>query len=222
MPNPFLFMAASGLLNMAAGQEQASAAEAQNKVKHLIAMSNYNMKVMQGGLENTFMNLQISRSNQARMRQNRAISKAANETRFVKERDLAKTFGGQLVKLGRGYTQALDSLATSSIGAGLNAQSGTVKALRRQILASNGQQMQNLREDNFISRQNIIREQENALAQRDLYGWNAESYFMPGQPPQYLEGPGYSPLQGAADAISGAGMAADFMGNTDTWIDWSV
>jgi hypothetical protein len=204
---------AMGALNMFAGRQQAKTQAAVQRAQHAIDLSNYNRGKMIDNIQNLLKNEEISRINQARWRQNRAIAKAANETRALRENVLDKNTATQLINISRGNNQALDSLAVSSIGAGLSPQSGTVQALRRQLEENGHQEMMSLKNNDYYARQNIIREQENALRTRDLHGWNQGSYYLPGPAPTLVQQSGTSFLQDATSFMGGVQSSVGMMGN---------
>jgi hypothetical protein len=202
-----------GALQMFAGKEQAKNQALMQQAQHRIDMSNFARGEMIDRIQNMLKNEEISRVNQARWRQNRAIASAANETRALKEDVLRKNTATQLLNISRGQNQALDSLTSSAVAAGMTPQSGTAKALRRQLETKGYQEMVSLRANDYYARQNIIREQENALRTRDMYSHNEGAYYLPGQPPQLVQQTGTSFLQDATAFMGGAGQAVSMMGN---------
>jgi hypothetical protein len=189
-----------------------AAQAAMEQAQHRIRLSNYNREVMQNTLQNMLKNEEISRVNQARWRQNRAIASAANETRALREERLSKNTASKLINISRGSNQSLDSLLSSAIGSGLSPQSGTASALRRQLEENGHKEMMFLKENDYYQRQNIIREQDNALRKRDLHSWNAGSYYMPGPAPQLVQQTGTSALQDMSAFMGGAASATQMMG----------
>ena len=215
---------AMGGLNMLSGMEANAQQRQAEAAQHAIQMSNYNRQNMIGNLQNMMKNIEISRINQARWRQNREIARAANQNRVLQERELRKSVGGKMMQISRGRNQALDSLESRATGAGMTPESGTAKALRKMILTSSGQEMQNLRQNNYMARQNIIREQEKALASRDLYGYNQGSTYFSGPAPQLVQTAKTSPLQAASmfasGAASGIGLDADVTSAYGGWAQY--
>jgi len=204
-----------GAMNMFAGQQQAETEQAIQRAQHAIRLSNYNRQTMIDNVQNLLKNEEISRINQARWRQNRAISKAANETRALQEGRLTRDTGAKLLNISRGHNQSLDSLAVSAVGAGLTPQSGTVKALARQLTENGHAEMTNLKTNDYLTRQNIIQQQENALAKRDLYSWNQGSYYLPGPAPTLVQQEGTSFLQDASAFMGGVSQGVGLMGNVN-------
>jgi len=213
---------AMGGLSMLSGMQANAAQRQAEAAQHAIQMSNYNRENMIGNLQNMMKNIEISRINQARWRQNREIAKAANENRVLQERELRKSVGGKMMQISRGRNQALDALASKATGAGMTPESGTAKALRNMILTSSGQEMQSLRENNYMARQNIIREQEKALASRDLYSYNQGSTYFSGPAPQLVQTAKTSPLAAASMFASGAASGIGLDSSVqDTYGGWS-
>jgi hypothetical protein len=193
-----------GGLSMLQGMQANKTQRAQEKIQHAINLANYNRQNMVGSLQNMFKNVEISRINQARWRQNRQIASTANENRVLQEGELRKSVGGKLLQISRGHTQAIDSLSSRTAGAGMTPESGTAKALRRMIMNSSAQDLQNLRSNDYMARQNIIREQEKALSSRDLFSYNQGSYYYPGETPQLMQTAKTSALGAATMFASGA------------------
>lgn len=205
---------ATGLINMFAASEQAAQAQDMARAQYAIKLSNWRWDEMGNTLQHMYRNLQLSRENQARFRQNREIARAANSTRALKEKTLRDNIGSQLVGLSRGQRQSAAQLTSAAYGAGLSPNSGTVKALKRQLDENGRSAIQQLAQENYMGKQAIIREQEAALSRRDLHGYNTEAYYMPSQPPQYIDPPGFSTMQAlgafAGGASQGVGMVSDF------------
>jgi homoserine acetyltransferase len=215
----YALMGGMGLLNMFSANEeaaqQAAAQQWQEQAQHAVNTSNYYREIMTGSLQNMMKNIEISRVNQARLRQNRAIALAAIQTRALQEGQQRRQTASSLYNISIGSHQALDKLLTSASGAGISTQSGTYKALQRALLSKGKETMQSLKANDYLTRQNIIRQHDNALGQRDLYGWTQGSYYLPGPAPQLLQTPqhGRSFLQNLTSFMGGAGQGAQFMGN---------
>lgn len=213
-----------GGLSILSGMQANKAQRAQEAAQHAIQLSNYNRQTMVGSLQNMLKNIEISRINQARWRQNREIARAANENRVLQEGELRKSVSGKLMQISRGHSQAMDSLSSRTAGAGLTPESGSAKAIRRMLLNSSAQDLQNLRSNDYMARQNIIREQEKALASRDLYGYNQGSYYFPGPAPQLVQTAKTSALGAATMFASGAasGIGLQSAVNTGFGGDWGA
>ena len=204
-----LLMMGMGGLNMLSGMQANAQQRAQEQAQHAIRLSNYNRDTMIGNLQNMMKNIEISRVNQARWRQNREIARAANMTRVLQERELKKSIGGKLMQISRGHNRALDTLTSKIAGSGMTPESGTARALRKMISSASGQELQNLRQNDYMVRQNIIREQEKALGSRDLYGYNQGSTYFAGPAPQLVQTAKTSPLGAATMFASGVASGID-------------
>ena len=159
---------ATGLINMFAASEQAAQAQDMARAQYAIKLSNWRWDEMGNTLQHMYRNLQLSRENQARFRQNREIARAANSTRALKEKTLRDNIGSQLVGLSRGQRQSAAQLTSAAYGAGLSPNSGTVKALKRQLDENGRSAIQQLAQENYMGKQAIIREQEAALSRRTI------------------------------------------------------
>ena len=211
-----MMMLGMGGLSMLGGMDANAQQRQMEQAQHAIRLSNYNREKMVGSLQNMMKNIEISRVNQARWRQNREIARAANTNRVLQEGELRRGVGGKLMQVSRGHTQALDNLASKAAGSGMTPESGTAMALKRMIEDASGAEMQNLRRNDYVARQNIIREQEKALASRDLYGYNQGSTYFSGPAPQLVQTAKTSPLQAATMFAGGAAQGLSMQGDLDS------
>ena len=214
------FSAGMGILNLMMASQKQKEKRHMEKARHLIRHSNYIRETQIGTMQNLLQNIEISRMNQARWRQNREIARAANQTRVLEEREHRKDLGGRLLQLSRGNNRSLDSLESNAWGNNLTPESGTFKTLRKMLIKANASDLQNLRENDYVARQNIIRKQEAALNKRDLYSWNAGSYYLPGPAPQLVQSMGYSAMQGMTDFASGFGQGMNTIGSLGDVGSW--
>ena len=203
---------AGGVFSAIGASEQAAAQQDMARAQYAINLSNWRWDEMGNSLQHMYRNLQLSRENQARFRQNREIARAANATRALKESTLRENIGAQLVSVSRANKQSSAQLTSSSYGAGLNPASGTVQALQRQLKENGRAAIQQLAKENYMGKQNIIREHEAALSRRDLYSYNTEAYYMPSQPPQYVDPPGMSTMGMLGAAMGGASSGIGIVG----------
>ena len=193
-----------GFISMMGAREQNAIQRDMARAQYNIRMSNYRWGEMGNSIQHMYRNLNISRQNQARFRQNREIARAANSTRAMKEKALQENVGSQLINISRAQQQSTAKLSTAASGAGLTPASGTVQALKRQLAEGGRDAVRSLALNNHLGKQNIIREQEAALARRDLYGYTNEAYYMPAQPPQYIDPPGMSTMGQLSAFMGGA------------------
>jgi hypothetical protein len=208
-----MMMLGMGGLQMLSGMEANAQQRAMEQAQHAIRLSNYNREKMVGSLQNMMKNIEISRINQARWRQNREIARAANMNRVLQEGELRRSVGGKLMQISRGQSQALDTLTSKVAGSGMTPESGTARALRKMIQNASGQEMQNLKRNDYVSRQNIIREQDKALASRDLHGYKQGSTYFSGPAPQLVQTAKTSPLQAATMFAGGAAQGMSMAGD---------
>ncbi len=202
-----------GLISMFGAAEQNALQRDMARAQYQIKLSNWRWSEMGNTLQHMYKNLEISRQNQARYRQNREIAKAANATRAIKEKGLRDNIGSQLVNLSRGQQQTSARLTSAMYGSNMNPRSGTAQALKRQLKEGGREAIKGLAMQNYLGKQNIIREQEAALARRDLYSHSSEAYYMPSQPPQYIDPPGFSTMQALGAFMGGAGSAIGMAGD---------
>lgn len=205
-------MAGMGAMQMA-GQRSAARTQARmEQEQHRIKMEAHRRGTMVNSLQNLLQNIEISRANQARWRQNRAIAKASNETRVLREGKLRRDSSTASINLSRGQNQALDSLTNAATGSNISPESGSFKAIKRAIQENSREGIKTLRMNDYFAKQNIIREQENALGRRDLTGYNQGKYYLGSPPPQLVQQVGTSALQSASAFLGGANQALGLMG----------
>lgn len=172
-----------GILGMGAADQQAAQANMQARAQLAQARAQHQWQTMQGIFKNIQDNYQISEQKKARLRQNRAIAAAANQTAAYKKVGLREQEKAALIQVERGQKKALDSLTSAGVGAGINPNSGTMRALKNMLKEQGREGLKNMARNSYQARQNIDREQSNALASRDMNTSQQAAYFFPGPSP---------------------------------------
>jgi len=167
-------------------------------------MSNRNWETLDGSVKNLLKNIEISRINQARFRQNREIGRAAMEYKALSKHELHKDTGSKLRQINQGLHSSMGKLSAAATGSGLSTNSGTYKALKNQFKANAGATLESIKINDHTERQNIQRAYEGLLAKRDLFSYNMPSYYVPSQPPQNVASPGNNFMDYASAGLSGA------------------
>ena len=200
----FALTAGMGILSIFQKRADEAKQRYMQQVQFAQNMSNRNWEVLDGSVKNLLKNLEITRMNQARFRQNREIGRAAQEYRSTARHQLQKDTGSKLRQINQGYKSSMGKLAAASTGSGLSTNSGTYKALKEQFKANAGATLQAIKINDHTERQNIQKAYEGILAKRDLFSYNMPSYFVPSQPPQNVGTPGNNFLDYATAGLSGA------------------
>ena len=107
-----------GILGMGAADQQAAQANMQARAALAEKEQLTNGKQCKGIFKNIQDNYQISEQKKARLRQNRAIAAAANQTAAYKKVGLREQEKAALIQVERGQKKALDSLTSAGVGAG--------------------------------------------------------------------------------------------------------
>ena len=203
--------AGMGILNIFQQKAEQEKQQYMQQVQFAQNMSNRNWDTLNGSVQNLLKNIEISRVNQARFRQNRAIGRAANSYAAIARRQLNKEIGSQLVEVNQGFKTSLGKLTAFASGSNLSTGSGTYKALKEQLKSNAGATLTAIKTNEFNERQNIQRGFEGILAKRDLFSYNMPSYYVPSQAPQNVASPGNNFLDYATAGLSGAAQGLDMV-----------
>ena len=196
--------AGMGILSMFQKRADEAKQRYQQQVQFAQTMSNRNWDTLNGGVKNLLQNIEISRLNQARFRQNREIGRSANSYKALSQGQLRKDTGSKLIQINQGFRSSAAKLASASTGSGLSTNSGTYKALQEQLKSNAGATLASVKLTDFTERENIQRNYEGILAKRDLFSYNMPAYYIPSQPPQNVAKPAAGFLDYATAGLSGA------------------